>query len=104
MMPLFTPELDTYIGGERPTTQLVDITVETDGSYSFNFDKVGRWIDMCLACGVESTFAVEAVERTHFAILGQQIDSQRHAQTAAVYGAEYRRGIYYCRHLFYSLN
>ena len=53
MMPLFTPELDTYIGGERPTTQLVDITVETDGSYSFNFDKVGRWIDMCLACGVE---------------------------------------------------
>ena len=53
LTPVFTPELDTYVGGERLTTQLVDITVESDGSYSFNFKKLGRWIDMCLGCGIE---------------------------------------------------
>ena len=53
LTPVFTPELDTYVGGERLTTQLVDITVEADGSYGFGFDKLGRWIDMCLGCGVE---------------------------------------------------
>ena len=51
--PVFTPELDTYVGGERMTTQLVDITVDAKDKYSFNFDKLGRWIDMCLECGVE---------------------------------------------------
>ena len=36
LTPVLTPELDTYIGGERPTTQLVDITLE-NGKYSFDF-------------------------------------------------------------------
>ncbi len=52
LTPVFTPELDTYIGGERRTTQLVDITVESDGSYSFGMEKLERWIDMCLECGI----------------------------------------------------
>lgn len=52
LMPTFTLPLDTAIGGERLTTQLVDVTV-TDGEYSFGFQKVQRWIDMCLNCGVE---------------------------------------------------
>ena len=53
LTPVFTPELDTYIGGERMTTQLVDITVESKDKYSFGFDKLGRWIDMCLKLGVK---------------------------------------------------
>ena len=53
MTPLFTPELDTYVGGERLTTQLVDIELVEEGKFAFNFDKVHRWIDMALACGVE---------------------------------------------------
>ncbi|MBR2353155.1 MAG: DUF4091 domain-containing protein [Clostridia bacterium] len=53
LTPVFTPELDTYIGGERMTTQLVDITVESDGSYTFGFEKLNRWIDLCLDAGVE---------------------------------------------------
>lgn len=52
LTPIFTPELDTYIGGERLTTQLVDITVESKGNYRFAFDKLHRWIDICLSCGV----------------------------------------------------
>ncbi len=53
LTPIFTPELDTYIGGERLTTQLLDITVEADGSYTFGFDKLDRWLDLCLKVGVE---------------------------------------------------
>lgn len=53
LTPVFTPELDTYVGGERMTTQLVDIAVESPDKYSFNFDKLDKWIDICLKCGVE---------------------------------------------------
>ena len=53
LTPVFTPELDTYIGGERLTTQLVDITLEENGKFSFEFSKLHRWIDMAERCGVE---------------------------------------------------
>ncbi|MBQ3136694.1 MAG: DUF4091 domain-containing protein [Clostridia bacterium] len=51
LTPLFTPPLDTAVGGERPTVQLVDVTVK-NGEYSFNFDKLTRWIDMAHRCGI----------------------------------------------------
>ena len=47
LTPIFTPPLDTREGGERLTTQLLDITVTPDGDYRFGFDKLDRWIDMC---------------------------------------------------------
>ena len=53
LTPIFTPELDTYIGGERMTTQLVGISFDGDGRYSFDFEKLGRWIDMCERLGVK---------------------------------------------------
>ncbi len=53
LTPIFTPELDTYIGGERTTTQLLDITVEGPDKYSFGFEKVERWIDLCLSVGIK---------------------------------------------------
>ena len=53
LTPVFTPELDTYIGGERMTTQLVDIELGDDGVYNFGFEKLHRWIDMCQRLGVE---------------------------------------------------
>ena len=53
LTPVFTPELDTYIGGERLTTQLVDIVVEEDGSYTFGFEKLDRWLDLCRKVGVK---------------------------------------------------
>ncbi len=52
LTPIFTPPLDTEVGKERPTVQLVDISV-TKGKYSFNFDKLTRWIEMAHRCGVE---------------------------------------------------
>lgn len=52
LTPIFTPPLDTDIGGERPTVQLVEVTKEGD-QYSFDFTKLDRWIAMCRRCGVE---------------------------------------------------
>ena len=52
LTPIFTPPLDTYIGGERPTVQLVDVYLY-NGRYSFGFDKLDRWIEMCNRCGVK---------------------------------------------------
>lgn len=52
LTPVLTPALDTYIGGERPTTQLVDISYK-GGKWSFGYDKLERWVNMCLDLGVE---------------------------------------------------
>ena len=51
LTPIFTPALDTEKGKERPTVQLVDVTLEK-GEYSFNFDKLTRWIEMAESCGI----------------------------------------------------
>jgi len=51
LTPVHTPPLDTAVGRERKTVQLVDVTVE-DGKYSFNFDKLDRWIEMCNRVGI----------------------------------------------------
>ncbi len=52
LTPLFTPSLDIAVGGERPTVQLVDVTV-TKGKYTFNFDKLLKWIKTAQKCGIE---------------------------------------------------
>lgn len=51
LTPVFTPPLDTKIGGERPTVQLVDITLD-NGKYSFCFDNLTRWIETAHRCGI----------------------------------------------------
>ncbi len=52
LTPTFTPPLDTYIGGERPTSQLVGV-VKEHGKYSFDFSRLDRWVDMCNRVGVK---------------------------------------------------
>ena len=52
LTPIFTPPLDTQVGGERTTVQLIDV-VKEDGVYHFGFDKLRRWVNMCRRCGVE---------------------------------------------------
>lgn len=58
LVPLFTPPLDTGIGLERTTVQLVDVKVcgnEVSDSieYEFDFQKLKRFVDMCQHCGIE---------------------------------------------------
>ncbi len=52
LTPIFTPPLDTQVGGERPTVQLVDVKV-IDGKYSFRFTKLKKWVNLALKCGVK---------------------------------------------------
>lgn len=52
LTPLFTPPLDTQIGGERTTVQLVDVKCD-NGVYSFGFEKLERWVEMCHRCGAK---------------------------------------------------
>ncbi|MEK3883292.1 DUF4091 domain-containing protein [Paenibacillus sp. PL2-23] len=52
LTPIFTPPLDTKVGGERTTTQLVDVT-KTEDSYTFGFEKLERWIALCQSKGIE---------------------------------------------------
>ncbi|MDO5022868.1 MAG: DUF4091 domain-containing protein [Eubacteriales bacterium] len=52
LTPIHTPPLDTRVGTERRTVQLVKITKEND-SYSFDMSLLYRWIKMCQKLGVE---------------------------------------------------
>ncbi len=51
LTPVFSPELDTYKGGYRPATQLVQIT-KCGNQYNFDFSRVGRWVDLCNKVGI----------------------------------------------------
>lgn len=51
LTPIFTPPLDTAIGGERPTNQLIDVYLE-NGQYRFCFDKLKQWLDMAHEAGI----------------------------------------------------
>ncbi len=52
LTPLFTPPLDTEVGTERPTVQLVGVT-KRGYNYTFDYTNFDRWVDMCLRCGVK---------------------------------------------------
>ncbi len=51
LTPIFTPPLDTEFGKERPTVQLIDVYIN-NGEYSFNLDKLTKWIKMAEKCGI----------------------------------------------------
>ena len=73
--PLLTPALNVLPPFERTPAQLVDVTV-TDGAYSFGFEKVDRWIDMCDRLGIRY------LEISHF------FDQHRAAHSAKVYATK----------------
>ena len=70
--PLLTPALNVLPPFERTQSQLVDVTVN-NGEYSFGFDKVDRWVDMCDRLGIEY------FEISHF------FDQHKAAHSAKVY-------------------
>lgn len=52
LTPLFTLPLDTLIGGERTTVQLVGVS-EKDCGYQFDFTEFEHWIRLSQECGFE---------------------------------------------------
>lgn len=51
-VPLFTPPLDTHIGGERRDVQLIKVT-RKNGKYTFDFGELERFITLAVSLGVE---------------------------------------------------
>ena len=52
LTPLFTPPLDTQIGKERPTVQLVGVEY-SNNQYTFDFSLLDKWIDTCQRVGIK---------------------------------------------------
>lgn len=46
LTPIFTQPLDTEVGGERTTVQLVQMKYE-NGKYTFDFSLLKRWLEIC---------------------------------------------------------
>ncbi len=51
LTPIFTPPIDTAKNSERLTVQLIDVTLK-DGTYSFCFDKLIKWCEICKRHGI----------------------------------------------------
>ncbi len=52
LTPIFTPPLDTAVGTERPTMQLVQVCF--DGAhYGFDFSLFDRWVELCHKYGIK---------------------------------------------------
>ncbi len=51
LTPLFTPPLDTAVGGERPTVQLVEVRRQKDG-YVFGFQRLERYMTLAEKHGI----------------------------------------------------
>ena len=81
LTPIFTPPLDTEVGGERPTVQLVDVTLE-NGNYIFGFDKLKRFCEMCRRIGVKE------LEIAHFFT---QWGAEHAPKIMATVNGEYKR-------------
>lgn len=53
LTPVFTPPLDTAVGGERPTVQLVGVKITPDG-YSFDFANFEKYTALAGKCGIKA--------------------------------------------------
>lgn len=53
LTPLFTPPLDTEVGGERLTVQLVKVSRKGEGGYAFDLSLLERWIELAFMCGYQ---------------------------------------------------
>jgi len=53
LTPVVTPPLDTAVGHERPTVQLVEIEKQGE-TYTFDFTRLRRYVAMALDCGIKA--------------------------------------------------
>jgi hypothetical protein len=51
LTPVWTPPLDTAVGGRRTPVQLVEI-VDDRGEYRFGFGRLERWMETCRRSGI----------------------------------------------------
>lgn len=53
LTPLFTPPLDTEIGAERQTAQLIKVSADENGKYSFDFSELEKFIRFSMRRGIK---------------------------------------------------
>lgn len=53
LTPLFTPPLDTEVGGERRTAQLIGVEKNAAGEYAFDFSELKKFVEFAFAHGVK---------------------------------------------------
>lgn len=53
LTPLFTPPLDTEVGAERLTAQLVGVSVDENGKYAFDFGELEKFIRFIMRRGIK---------------------------------------------------
>lgn len=52
LTPVWTPPLDTAVGGERTPTQLLGIREDRDGTYDFDPEQLLHWLSLCRDAGM----------------------------------------------------
>lgn len=83
--PVFTPPLDTAVGLERPTMQLVDVKKLAKDKYSFGFRKLGQWIDLCRKCGIDN-FEISHLATQWGAHFAPKIMASDRGKTRKIFG------------------
>ena len=86
LTPLFTPPLDTKIGTERLTVQLVDVKKSKNG-YEFNFDNLKRWIDICKKNGIKY-FEISHLFTQWGALHAPKVIAEVDGETKRIFGWE----------------
>ena len=85
-VPVFTPPLDTEIGGERPTVQLVDVFCEGNG-YTFGFDKLLRYLNLAREAGF-AHFEIAHLFTQWGAAHAPKIIGSKNGETVKLFGWE----------------
>lgn len=86
LTPIFTPPLDTEVGKERPTFQLVDVKRD-GGRWYFGYRKFERYIKMCLKCGIEA-FEISHLFTQWGAKAAPKIVAEENGELKRVFGWE----------------
>lgn len=85
LAPVWTPPLDTAVGHYRTPVQLVGVEEIAPGTYSFDFTRLERWLDLCARHGIDG------VEVAHlFTQWGAEatpaVYAQRDGESARIFG------------------
>lgn len=86
LTPVLTPPLDTEVGGERPTVQLVDICL-SDGKYGFDFSRLERYVAVARACGI-SRFEINHMFTQWGAAHAPKVAAKVNGRTKRIFGWE----------------
>lgn len=86
LTPVFTPPLDTKVGGERTTVQLIDVKKDGD-KYTFNFDKFRRWVKLAIDCGIRY-FEISHLFSQWGAFAAPKVMAEVDGETKRIFGWE----------------